>query len=96
MIQDICDAIHQRRLLQFSYEPGLRIVEPYAYGVGDGGHDLLRAYQVSGDSFSREEGWKLFHGEKMSDIVMLEETFAEPRLGYMRNDPSMGMVYCEI
>jgi len=96
MIQDICDAIHRRRLLQFSYEPGLRIVEPYAYGVGDGGHELLRAYQVSGDSFSHEEGWKLFHIDKMSDIVTLEETFPQPRLGYMRNDPSMGMVDCEI
>ena len=96
MIQDICDAIHKRRLLQFSYEPGVRLVEPYAYGVGDGGHEFLRAYQISGDSFSREEGWKLFHVEKMSNIAALEETFENPRLGYMRNDPGMIMVYCEL
>lgn len=96
MIQDICDAIHRRRLLQFSYEPSIRLVEPYAYGIDNGGHELLRAYQVSGDSFSREEGWKLFHVEKMSDIVALDKTFADPRLGYMRNDPTMIRFYCEL
>ena len=95
MNSDLCAAIHHRCRIQFGYEPGMRIVEPYAYGVGDGDHELLRAYQISGDSFSREEGWKLFHVDKMSDITLFDETFDEPRLGYMRNDPSMTMIYCE-
>ena len=59
MNSDLCAAIHHRCRIQFGYEPGTRIVEPYAYGVGDGDHELLRAYQISGDSFSRDEGWKL-------------------------------------
>jgi len=95
MNSELCRAIHHRRRIQFNYEPGARIAEPYAYGAGDGGYELLRAYQISGDSFSREEGWKLFHVDRMSDIVVLDETFDEPRLGYMRNDPSMTMIYCE-
>ena len=96
MNAELCRAIHQRRRIQFGYEPGIRLVDPYAYGVGDGGRELLRAYQVSGDSFSREEGWKLFHVEEMSDLVVLDDTFDEPKMGYMRNDPSMTMIYCEI
>lgn len=92
----IRDAIHGRRLLQFSCDPGTRVVEPYAYGVNDGGHELLRAYQLSGESHSREEGWKLFHVDEMADLVILDESFQEPRLGYMRNDPSMTMIYCEL
>lgn len=92
----IRDAIHQHRLLQLSYEPGTRVVEPYAYGVNDGGHELLRAYQISGESHSREEGWKLFRVDEIEDVVALDETFQEPRLGYMRNDPSMTMIYCEL
>jgi predicted DNA-binding transcriptional regulator YafY len=92
----IRDAIHKRRLLQFSCEPGMRVVEPYAYGVNDGGHELLRAYQVSGESHSREVGWKLFRVDEMADLVILDESFQEARLGYMRNDPSMTMIYCEL
>jgi predicted DNA-binding transcriptional regulator YafY len=95
MIAELCRAIHERRSIRFGYEPGVRVVEPYAYGVGDGGHELLRAYQLAGDSYSREEGWKLFHVEKMSNIAVLDETFEEPKLGYMRNDPSMTLIYCE-
>ena len=39
---------------------------------------------------------ELFHVEKMSNIAALEESFENPRLGYMRNDPSMTMIYCEL
>jgi len=96
MISEICTAIHKRRRLQFRYDSGVRVVEPYAYGVGDGGRELLRAYQISGFSRSREQGWKLFHVDEMNDIQILEEGFEEPRLGYMRNDPSMTKIYCEL
>jgi predicted DNA-binding transcriptional regulator YafY len=96
MISDICIAIHKRQRLQFWYNSGVRVVEPYAYGVGDGGRELLRAYQVSGFSHSREEGWKLFHVDEMHEIEILEEGFEEPRLGYMRNDPTMTKVFCEL
>lgn len=93
---EICDAIHKRQRVRFQYRGGVRTVEPYAYGVGDGGHPLLRAYQVSGYSRSRERGWKLFHVEEISDFTVLEETFEAPREGYMRNDPTMTKIYCEL
>lgn len=96
MHPEIYTAIQQRRLLRFVYDSGTRIVEPYAYGVGDGGFDLLRAYQISGYSRSREHGWKLFRVREMTDITLLEDVFAGPRLGYMRNDPSMTKIYCEL
>lgn len=96
MISDICTAIHKRQRLQFWYNPGIRVVEPYAYGVDDGGRELLRAYQISGFSRSREQGWKLFHVDEMHEIQILQEGFEEPRLGYMRNDPSMTKIYCEL
>jgi hypothetical protein len=96
MISDICTAIHKRRLLKFWYDSGVRIVEPYAYGVGEGGRELLRAYQISGVSHSREKGWKLFHVDEMHEIEILEEGFQKPRLGYMRNDPTMTKVFCEL
>jgi predicted DNA-binding transcriptional regulator YafY len=96
MNPDIYTAIHKRSLLRFYYEPGDRIVEPYAYGVGDGGRELLRGYQRVGQSRSAEEGWKLFHVDEIQDVVILEGTFEAPRIGYMRNDPSMTKIYAEL
>ncbi len=95
MIREICDAIHKRRRLRFSYGGGERIVEPYVYGASET-HGLLRAYQVSGFSPSRERGWKLFRVEEIGDIALLEETFDSPQSGYMRNDPCFEVIYCEV
>jgi hypothetical protein len=96
MNSDIATAILKRRLLQFYYEPGDRIVEPYAYGVGDGGRELLRGYQRAGRGYSGEEGWKLFRVDEMQDTVILEDGFDAPRLGYMRNDPCITKIYAEV
>jgi hypothetical protein len=95
VLQAICDAIHKRRRLRLSYGGGERVVEPYVYGASET-HSLLRAYQVSGFSPSRASGWKLFRVEEVTDVTMLDETFKEPRPGYMRNDPCFDVVYCEI
>jgi predicted DNA-binding transcriptional regulator YafY len=93
---ELCRAIHEHKRLKFLYRGAERVVEPYAYGVSDGGHPVLRAYQVRGESPSRVPAWKLFHLEEMSDFALLDETFDEPQQGYMRNDPTMTKIYCEL
>jgi predicted DNA-binding transcriptional regulator YafY len=93
---EISTAIHKRHMLRFWYDGGERVVEPYAFGVGDGGHPLLRAYQVSGYSTSREKGWKLFRVDEIENLTVLEDTFAGPRRGYLRNDPTMTLIYAEL
>lgn len=93
---EICDAIHKRRRVRFWYRGGMRTVEPYAYGIADGGHPILRGYQVSGYSRSREHGWKLFRVDEVRELTMLEEVFESPQEGYMRNDPTMTKIYCEL
>lgn len=95
MQREICSAIKNHRLLSFSYDGGARVVEPYVYGACET-HELLRAYQVSGFSLSRQCGWKLFRVEEIADVTLLDETFAAPHEGYMRNDPCMEIVYCEV
>jgi hypothetical protein len=32
----------------------------------------------------------------MHGIQILEEGFEEPRLGYMRNDPTLTKIFCEL
>ena len=95
MNPDICTAIHKHQMLRFLYNGGERIVEPYAYGACET-HELLRAYQVSGFSRSRESGWKLFRVEEVSGLTVLEEAFGNLRPGYMRNDPCLEVTYAEI
>ncbi|MGH7185276.1 MAG: WYL domain-containing protein [Pseudomonadota bacterium] len=95
MRQEITKAIHERRRVRFSYGGGERVVEPYVFGACET-HELLRAYQVSGFSPSRERGWKLFRVEEISGLAVLDERFEEPQPGYMRNDPCMEVVYSEV
>ena len=92
----ICDAIHKRQRVSFWCRGGIRTVEPYAYGVDAGGHPILRAYQISGHSRSRERGWKLFRIDEVKEFATLYETFESPQEGYLRNDPAMTKIYCEL
>ena len=93
---EICDAIHKRRRVRFWYRGGIRTAEPYAYGVADGGHPILRAYQISGYSRSHTEGWKLYRVDEIREFITLDEAFDGLREGYMRNDPTMTKIYCEL
>jgi len=94
----ICQAIQNRKLLQISYKWGYRTVEPHAYGRNDNGHDLLRVYQVSGQSDSDEPiGWKLLNCADITGLHVLEQSFSGPRLGYKPRDKAMNQrIYCEI
>lgn len=91
-------AIRDRRMIQLHYEGGYRLVEPHAYGHNDNkGHDLLRAYQVSGSSNSFEfVGWKLFRCDEMLSVQVLDQHFAGPRSGYKRGDKALDRVYAEL
>jgi hypothetical protein len=93
---DICNAIHHRKRLEFVYRECIRIVEPYAYGVGPSGHPLLRAYQVSGEAKTGVPAWKLFRMEEVTEIIVRDDGFSEPNPGYQRNDPAMTKIYCEL
>ena len=92
----ISDAIHSHRRLRLWYRGGFRTVEPHAFGISDGSHPVLRAYQVSGYSRSREQGWKLFRMDEVHALTVLDEAFENPRAGYMRNDPTMTKIYSEL
>ena len=85
-------AIGQRRLLKLAYTAGNRIVEPHIYGLDGGGRELLRCYQLAGESASRERaGWKLLRAGDISAVEVLDVRF-EPRAGYNPDDPVM----CEV
>jgi hypothetical protein len=92
----IAAAIGQRRLLKLAYTAGNRIVEPYIYGLDGKSRELLRCYQLAGESASRERaGWKLLRAGDVAGVEVLDVRF-EPRAGYTAGDPAIGNVYARL
>lgn len=74
-------AIGNRRLLGLVYSGSLRLVEPHDYGVHKGVTRLL-AYQHKGPSRSGRpslSGWRLFDVAKITQAIVLRQTFAGSR-----------------
>jgi predicted DNA-binding transcriptional regulator YafY len=86
----ILKAIAEQRRIALYYHPGMRLIEPCAYGESSEGNRLLRAFQNSGASASGEHiDWKLFRTDKILRIELLEERFPGIRSEYRRNDKAM-------
>ena len=75
----ILTAIHERRLLRFTYHDKERIVEPQDYGIQKGVANLF-TYQTAGESSSsRLPDWRKFAVLSMSSVELLDETFPGSR-----------------
>ncbi len=89
-LNQIVDAIQHKKRLQIHYPPGSRLIEPHTLGFSKDGHQLLRAFQVSGASESNEhKDWKLFRLDKLTSQCENGDTFAGPRSGYKKGDKAM-------
>jgi predicted DNA-binding transcriptional regulator YafY len=76
---DLVRAITDKRLIEFAYRVGrTRIVEPHDYGIRRGVECLL-GFQISGESRTRAQGWKLFDIDQMRHLHVLERGFAGTR-----------------
>jgi hypothetical protein len=89
MRDTIIEAIKSRRLIEFSYDGGVRTVEPHCYGQSRKGNDVVRAFQVGGYSSSGKMGWKLYDLSKVYSLTLLDEVFDGPRTGYTKGDSEM-------
>jgi hypothetical protein len=92
----IVEAIQRRQVVKLTYSAGNRIVEPHCYGAGSDGHDLLRCYQIGGESASHErQGWKLLREEDIRNPEVLDVRF-EPRPEYNPDDPAIRRIYAQV
>jgi hypothetical protein len=92
----ICKAIEERRILELRYHGFSRIVEPHVYGEDKKGNEVVRCYQLAGESESGERaGWKLLR-IKEAVVVHLSETLFIPRPEYRRNDKVVMNVFCQV
>lgn len=87
----------RKKIIEFYYNGGLRIVEPFCYGVSSAGNEVLRAYQIGGYSESGNPiGWKLFKVCQMSNLHITDKHFTNIRTGYNPNDSAMITIYSHI
>jgi len=90
MLDEIVNAIRERRVLVVWYDPGARIIEPHCLGRSTEGHYLLRAYQTSGASESGAPvNWKLFRVDRIESLEPTDDTFDGTRPEYNPRDPIM-------
>jgi hypothetical protein len=93
----VIKAIKNRLLLEFEYDGHYRLVESHTYGTFKTGKDTLVAYQIDGTS---ERGnvpdWRPFTVSKITNLVLLEDSFTGTRNGYKRGDSRMDEIYAEL
>ena len=97
MNQVICTAIENRRIISFNYDVGNRVVEPYCYGISSTGKELLRSFQISGFSRSRNpSGWRLFKLSKMTNLTITDDIFEKNKPKYNPKDSAMKKIFCNV
>ena len=98
---DIMNIMHKRRIAEVYYDDnedpggkGKRWVQMYAYGNSLAGNDVVRIYQVGGDTKTIEPGWKLFRVDRMNGLRKLGGTFDEAKpLFNPTGDKDMTQIY---
>jgi hypothetical protein len=94
----IRDAINKRKVLLIQYNGGFRYIEPFCYGKGISGKELLRAYQIKGFSeFYSISPWRIFKIAGITHLSIVPNShFNTTRHGYEPNDPAMIEIYCRV
>lgn len=83
---DVMKALRDRKIVSLYYDddedPGgkeKRWVQMYCYGISKAGNEVVRVYQVGGDTKTMQPGWKLFRTDRIDRMKVLEGTFDEPK-----------------
>ena len=92
-MSQICDAIRDRKVIQFLYKGQARTAEPHLVGYDRDGDLTLSAWQLSGGSGI---GFRDFHVSKISGLTITQQSFAGHRAGYNPNDSTMSRIVCRL
>ena len=96
----ICQAITNRKIIEFDYHDQRRVVEPYQCGIGIKDNWQLSGFQVEGKSASNPKlGWRKFLLADMSGLKITENTFsgwAGDRRLYNPGDRAFKTFFCRV
>lgn len=93
--REIRTAISERRLVELVYGRHRRIVEPHDYGVRRGVPKLL-VYQIRGESNGPVPGWRELDVPKISQFVVLADTFPGGRGAAHDEHKSWDRIYMRV
>lgn len=86
----VCEAVRENRVVECVYIGGaVRVIHPYCHGHSHAGHEVLSAFQISGEG----EGWKMFDVAKLISFELKDETFSR-REDYNPDRPGITQVHC--
>jgi hypothetical protein len=91
------EAIKNRKKMLLKYKDSddeFRLVEPQCYGIGENGHKLLRAYQISpGPAMNKL--FKIPSGFSGTASI-LNDRFNSPGPNYRKGDSAMKKIICQL
>jgi predicted DNA-binding transcriptional regulator YafY len=99
---EIANSIRNKNLVTIYYDgednggKGLRVIEPYCFGVSKAGNMVIRAWEREGASFTAQKGeqplpgWRLFRVDRIGSYNLdPKQNFTEPKQFYNPNDKGM-------
>jgi hypothetical protein len=97
----VMDCMNGKRIAELYYDDGedpggkgKRWVEIYTYGKSKAGNDVIRVYQLGGDTKTIQPGWKMFRIDRANGLRKLGGNFYEPRKLFNPNgDKDMIEIY---
>lgn len=103
--EQISNSVRNKNLVTIYYDgednggKGLRVIEPFCFGVSKAGNSVIRAWEREGASFTAQKGeqplpgWRLFRVDRIGSYnVDPRDTFNEPRPQYNPNDKGMSNI----
>jgi len=98
----IANSVRNKNLVTIYYDgednggKGLRVIEPFCFGVSKAGNAVIRAWEREGASFTAQKGeqplpgWRLFRVDRIGSYnVDPRQTFDSARPLYNPNDKGM-------
>lgn len=98
MLQTIINAIQNKQILSFQYDGLSRIVEPHAVGISTTGKQVMRCFQIDGQSSHPPiPDWRLMSILKIQGLsVVVGQHFISARPGYKSGDSAMTTIYAQL
>jgi len=104
-VDQITNSVKNRNLVTIYYDgednggKGLRVIEPFCFGVSKAGNLVLRAWEREGASHTAQKGeqplpgWRLFRYDRIGSFnANPTQTFDEVRPLYNPNDKGMTQI----
>lgn len=97
MLEQLCKAIAEKRIVTITYKGHSRVIEPHLVGRKRSGNDALSAWQVGGYSDSnRQPPWRNYLLSEIESISLSDQHFDAPRPGFNPQDRTMNQIYCSL